>query len=93
MNNKKKTIPESISEWENLGNKFIKKTFKFPDFKNALNFVNKIAEIAEQEQHHPDIKIHDYNKVEVKSTTHDKGKLTQKDFKLAKKIDKHENKD
>ncbi|GBD04021.1 Putative pterin-4-alpha-carbinolamine dehydratase [bacterium HR19] len=65
----------------------IKKRFKFKDFKEAIRFVNKVAEIAEQEGHHPDIHIF-YNVVEVELWTHAIKGLHENDFILAAKIDK-----
>lgn len=68
------------------------KTFNFENFKQAIDFVNEVAKIAEQENHHPDIKIFDYNKVEISLTTHDagnEGKVTEKDKKLAVHIDSY----
>lgn len=76
-----------ISDWEVLENKKIKKEFKFKDFKEAIIFVNKVAEIAEQEDHHPDIYI-DYNKVILELWTHKIGGLHENDFILASKINK-----
>jgi 4a-hydroxytetrahydrobiopterin dehydratase len=64
----------------------ISKEFKFADFIGAINFVNNIAEIAEVEGHHPDIKIN-YNKVSLELTTHAIGGLSENDFILAAKID------
>jgi 4a-hydroxytetrahydrobiopterin dehydratase len=64
----------------------IRKEFKFKDFIGAINFVNKVAEIAESEGHHPDINIH-YNKVELVLDTHAIGGLSENDFILAAKID------
>jgi 4a-hydroxytetrahydrobiopterin dehydratase len=66
----------------------IRKTFKFDDFKQALNFVNEVGTIAERNQHHPDISIHDYNQVDILLTTHDEGKVTDKDHSMAESIDK-----
>ena len=60
--------------------------FKFKDFKEAISFVNKVAEIAEQEQHHPNIKIN-YNKVSIELYTHAINGLSENDFILAAKID------
>ena len=60
--------------------------FSFDDFKQALSFVNKVGELAEQEQHHPDVVL-GYGRVNIKLSTHDAGGLTQKDFTLAQKID------
>ncbi len=65
--------------------KSIVKRFEFKDFNQALKFVNKVGELAEKVQHHPDIKI-EYNKVTLTLTTHDQGQVTQKDLDLALKI-------
>ena len=65
----------------------IAKQFKFEDFKKAMEFVNKIADLAESEGHHPDIKIV-YNKVRLDLFTHAVGGLSENDFIMASKIDK-----
>ena len=65
----------------------ITKQFKFEDFKKAMEFVNKIADLAESEGHHPDIKIV-YNKVRLDLFTHAVGGLSENDFIMASKIDK-----
>jgi 4a-hydroxytetrahydrobiopterin dehydratase len=54
----------------------------FTSFKSALNFVNAVAELAEEHNHHPDIKI-SYRNVTLSLTTHDAGALTDKDYSLA----------
>lgn len=59
--------------------------FNFDDFKESMEFVNKVADEAEKMDHHPDIYI-SYNKVELTLTTHSEGGLTEKDFSLAGKI-------
>jgi len=64
----------------------ITKEFEFEDFKEAIAFVNKVADLAENEGHHPDIAIH-YNKVEMLLWTHKINGLTESDFILAAKID------
>lgn len=69
-------------------NNAIHKSFEFENFKKALSFVNEVGDIAERSQHHPDISIHDYNKVDITLTTHDKGKVTDKDHLMAEGIDK-----
>lgn len=66
--------------------KLIGKEFQFKDFPEALNFVNKVGAIAEEMNHHPDIFIHSWNKVNITVSTHDKGGVTENDFQLAKKI-------
>ncbi len=69
------------------GNK-IWKEFKFKDFIGAINFVERVADVAEMEGHHPDIEIH-YNKVKLILWTHAIGGLSENDFIVAAKIDAH----
>jgi len=64
----------------------IEKKFKFKDFKEAMSFVNKIAEIAEEQGHHPDVGIY-YNKVNIALTTHAINGLSTNDFIMASKIE------
>ncbi len=64
----------------------IEKTFKFKDFKEALEFVNKVAKVAEEEGHHPDINLHNYKLVTLTLTTHAAKGLTDNDFIMAAKI-------
>lgn len=79
-------ISELYDKWEVVDNKKIKKEFKFKNFLEAIEFLNKIAKIAEQENHHPDIHIY-YNRVLVELWTHEIGGLSENDFILAAKID------
>ncbi len=65
----------------------LKRRFEFGDFKKAMEFVNRVAEIAEEEGHHPDIAIH-WNKVDLLLWTHKIGGLHENDFILAAKIDR-----
>ena len=74
------------TEWEVVDFHKIKRQFKFKDFKEAMVFVNKIAEIAEKEGHHPDITIN-YNRVTIGLSTHSIGGLSKNDFILAAKIE------
>jgi 4a-hydroxytetrahydrobiopterin dehydratase len=76
---------KKIPEWE-LEKKHIERTFEFDDFSEAIDFVNAVAEVSEDEEHHPDIDIR-YNKVRLIVTTHSKGGLTDLDFGLAERID------
>jgi 4a-hydroxytetrahydrobiopterin dehydratase len=62
------------------------KTFEFPDFVSAVSFVNRVAEVAEQAGHHPDIHL-SWGKVVLELTSHDAGGLTVRDFDLAASID------
>ncbi len=85
---KSKEYLESVNNWDLIeGNKRIKKTFKFKDFKKAMEFVNQVADIANAEDHHPNIHIF-YNKVEIELWTHAIGGLFDNDFIMASKIDK-----
>ncbi len=69
----------------------IEKQFEFHDFKSAVEFVNFVADIAELEDHHPDVNLHDYKYVKILLSTHSAGGLTEKDFKVASEIDKYGN--
>ena len=83
-----KEIKEALKDlpaWEVEG-KNIERTFEFEDFAQAIDFVNGIAELAEEADHHPDFDVR-YNKVRVVLSTHSKGGLTDMDFDLAEKID------
>lgn len=72
-------------EWENE-NKFITRTIEFEEFNDAIDFVNDLAEIAEEAQHHPEIIIR-HTKVKLKLTTHDSGGITELDIQLAQRVD------
>lgn len=74
----------SLPGWQRQG-KAIQRVFEFPDFKAAMQFVNKIADAAEQANHHPDIDIR-YNKVTLALVSHDAGGVTQRDVKMARRI-------
>ncbi len=65
----------------------LRRQFKFKDFKEAIAFVNKVADVAESEQHHPDIYVF-YNKVQIDLFTHAVGGLSENDFIMAAKINK-----
>jgi len=80
-----KTRLKKIPEWE-LEKKHLERTFEFDDFSESIDFVNGVAEVAEEEQHHPDIDIR-YNKVRLILSTHSKGGITEFDFELAERID------
>lgn len=74
-----------VPSWSREG-KAIERTWKFRDFRAALSFINKVGELAEAMDHHPDI-ANSWATVRLTLTTHDKGGLTSLDFDLAKKID------
>lgn len=73
--------------WKTENNKLIKE-FDLGNFVKAVEFVNKIVPLAENADHHPDIFIHSYKKVRIELMTHSEGKITDKDYNLAKEIDK-----
>lgn len=81
-----KYLKELKAEWQVSDNKKISREFKFPSFAEAMKFVNKTAEIAEQEDHHPDMKI-SYRKVVMELTTHAISGLSENDFIMARKIE------
>ena len=80
-----KYLSELKEGWVLDGSK-ITKEFKFEDFVKAMDFVNKVAGIAEEKGHHPDIAIH-YNKVEITLWSHLSNGLSIIDFIVAANID------
>lgn len=61
---------------------------KLDDFKSVITLVNKIKDVAEKLNHHPNLHIHDYNELQIEIYTHEKNEITEKDFELAKEIEK-----
>ena len=85
-------IEQSLSKlpgWQRNGIA-IQRIFQFPDFKAAMDFVNKVAVAAEIANHHPDIDIR-YNKVIMALVSHDSGGVTQRDVKMAERINQVQN--
>jgi 4a-hydroxytetrahydrobiopterin dehydratase len=77
---------KNMPEWSLVGHAIYRK-FTFKSFVPAIAFVNKIAEAAEQANHHPDITIN-YSQVGISLSTHSESGVTDKDFQLAVAIDK-----
>jgi 4a-hydroxytetrahydrobiopterin dehydratase len=77
---------KSLDGWR-LDGEEIKKKYEFRSFLDAMKFVNKVADLAEQADHHPDILIN-YRRVTLTLSTHDQGGITQKDFNLAEQIER-----
>lgn len=75
-----------VEGWRLVGNA-IEKDYKFADFKQAIKFINKVADIAESDNHHPDILLWNWNNVKLTLTTHAMKGLSKNDFLLASKID------
>ena len=76
----------SLSDWSRSGDS-IQRTFAFGGFKAAIDFVTRVAERAEEVQHHPDILIR-FSKVTLTLSTHDAGGLSQKDIDFARECDR-----
>jgi len=77
---------QEISGWK-FNNEKIEKEYQLKDFGEALVFVNKVGQIAEGMDHHPDILMHSWNKVKISVSTHSEKGITKKDFELAKKLE------
>ena len=73
--------------WTSEDHKSIQKTFKFDDFMGAMDFANRIADLAEEEGHHPTLTV-SWGKLKVKLMTHKIKGLHENDFILAAKVDK-----
>lgn len=76
---------QSLSGWE-LKDNAISKLFRFDEFLEGIEFVNRVARIAEAADHHPDIQIN-YTRVTCACSTHSDGGVTEKDLKLARQIE------
>ena len=74
------------AHWKIVNEHHITRTFLFPDFKQALGFVNRVGEVAEEQGHHPDILL-TWGKVEITLWTHKIDGLTESDIIMAAKID------
>ena len=74
-----------LNDWT-IGNDKLSKKFEFTNFAESLSFVNRVGEIAERLNHHPDV-LFGWGYAEFFITTHDAGGITARDFELAKEID------
>src|SRR5262250_1668964 len=79
-------LSKHVPEWKVMNGHHITRTFKLPDFRQALAFVNKVGNLAEQQGHHPDIFLA-WGKAEITRWTHKIDGLTESDFIMAAKID------
>ncbi len=80
----------SVEGWRRRG-RMISRTFVFKTFLSGIDFVSRVARLAERANHHPDISIR-YNRIILGLTTHDYGGLTMRDFRLARQINRLFNK-
>ncbi len=78
-------ILQGMSDWTETGGA-LERTFELASFTEAIAFVNRVAELAERENHHPDIAIA-YKKVTLRWTTHSAGGITDRDRELAARSD------
>jgi 4a-hydroxytetrahydrobiopterin dehydratase len=76
----------SMSDWSQRPDA-LERDFEFKDFAEAMAFVNRVAGVAEELNHHPDILVHGWNKVRLTLSTHSAGGLTDADHALARRID------
>jgi 4a-hydroxytetrahydrobiopterin dehydratase len=74
------------SQWRRDGDEIVRE-WQLEDFGEAMSFVNRVAEAAEEANHHPDIFVHGWNKVRLSLTNHAAGGLTDADFEMARRID------
>ncbi len=73
-------------EWKQEGDALVR-DLEFDDVKSAMAAVNRVAEVAEEVNHHPDILVHGWNRVRLKLTTHSEGRVTDADHEMAGRID------
>ena len=81
------TLKAQVTGWEVVDEHHLSKTYTFPDFQKALDFVNRAGAIAEEQGHHPDLYL-SWGKARVEIWTHKINGLTESDFILAAKCDK-----
>jgi 4a-hydroxytetrahydrobiopterin dehydratase len=82
-----KKFVEQLQGWDAVEEHHLRKIFAFRDFREALDFVNRVGELAEEQGHHPDISF-GWGRAEITIWTHKINGLTESDFILAAKIDK-----
>jgi 4a-hydroxytetrahydrobiopterin dehydratase len=85
------SLKAQLTGWQVVDEHHLLKAYSFPDFRSALDFVNKAGAVAEEEGHHPDLLL-SWGKVEAKIWTHKVNGLTESDFILAAKLDQIHNK-
>ena len=77
---------KTLKGWKHEG-KFVTKAFEFGEFMDGVRFVNKVAEVAEEQEHHPDINVR-YTTVTLSIQTHSEGGVTEWDLDLAEAVEK-----
>ncbi|MBI2105191.1 MAG: 4a-hydroxytetrahydrobiopterin dehydratase [Candidatus Omnitrophica bacterium] len=84
------TLLADLKGWELIEGKTIRKTVKCKNFLDAVGLIQRIAPVAEAEDHHPDLHLTGYRKLAIELSTHAIGGLSENDFILAAKIDQLE---
>jgi 4a-hydroxytetrahydrobiopterin dehydratase len=74
------------SDWRREGDEIVR-DWQLENFSQAMEFVSRVADVAEEANHHPDILIYGWNKVRLSMTNHSAGGLTEADFTMAERID------
>ena len=77
----------SVPGWSLSDAGALEREWKLADFAAAIAFVGRVAQVAEEHNHHPDILVHGWNRVQLTLSTHSEGGLTESDFKLAGLLD------
>ena len=83
---KVKGLLSRVPQWSLEEGKVVRR-FKFKNFREAITFVNKVADLAEKENHHPNISIYGWNQVKLTFFTHAINGLSENDFIMAAKVD------
>ncbi|MBI3011442.1 MAG: 4a-hydroxytetrahydrobiopterin dehydratase [Candidatus Omnitrophica bacterium] len=85
--NAAQALLRDVRGWELVDEKLIRKTVRCKDFLDAVSLIQRIAPIAEAEDHHPDLHLTGYRKLTIELSTHAIGGLSENDFILAAKLD------
>ncbi len=86
LNDEQVTVALEDSAWAREGDALVRE-WRFADFAAAIAFVERVAECAEDANHHPDILVHGWNKVRLTLSTHSEGGITAADLSLAQRLD------
>jgi 4a-hydroxytetrahydrobiopterin dehydratase len=80
-------LRSELEGWDVVDERALEKKLEFKNFKEAMAFLNRVADLAEEEGHHPDMNLYGWNKVKIMLMTHAIGGLTENDFIMASRID------
>ena len=82
-----RALLQELKDWQLIAGKFLQKAVVCKDFLDAVRLIQRIAEVAEAEDHHPNLHLTNYRRLAIELTTHAVGGLSENDFILAAKID------